>query len=232
MPQQGPGTKLVMKGLKRAFPKIAEQREQEEQEEREDQESRKRDHVSHNTNENTLDTDLRSAQMLEVGEVTLNLKAALGQKVFEGDLQFTQTHTVREVTVNLETKLGREVFGRETQITQKLEVEEVTSNSRTTNHHRLLYRDLQSDLMLRTVETEEVKTIRDIVLVCPNIALMNRYTQVWRRSFREENLAQRQYSQPQRDDRPEEGETKLLSISRKSTKRGLVIQPAILDNLR
>ncbi|CAF9937252.1 hypothetical protein IMSHALPRED_011072 [Imshaugia aleurites] len=35
MPQQGPGTKLVLKGLKRAFPKIAEQREREEREERE-----------------------------------------------------------------------------------------------------------------------------------------------------------------------------------------------------
>lgn len=50
MPQQGPGTKLVLKGLKRAFPKIAEQREQEEREEWEEQESRKREHVSHNTN--------------------------------------------------------------------------------------------------------------------------------------------------------------------------------------
>ena len=35
MSKQGPGTKLVLKGLKRAFPKIAEKREQEEREERE-----------------------------------------------------------------------------------------------------------------------------------------------------------------------------------------------------
>ena len=34
MPQQGPGTKLVLKGLARVFPEIAEQRAREEQEER------------------------------------------------------------------------------------------------------------------------------------------------------------------------------------------------------
>lgn len=38
MPKQGPGTKLVLKGLKLAFPETAAQREREEQEEREERE--------------------------------------------------------------------------------------------------------------------------------------------------------------------------------------------------
>lgn len=38
MPKQGPGTKLVLKGLRLAFPEIAAQREREEQEEREERE--------------------------------------------------------------------------------------------------------------------------------------------------------------------------------------------------
>lgn len=40
MPQQGPGTKLVLKALRRAFPEIAEKRDREEREEREARENR------------------------------------------------------------------------------------------------------------------------------------------------------------------------------------------------
>ena len=52
MPTQGPGAKLVLKGLKRAFPRIAEQREREEQEEREERESGERGHASRNDDNN------------------------------------------------------------------------------------------------------------------------------------------------------------------------------------
>ena len=52
MPAQGPGTKLVLKGLKRAFPRIAEQREREEQEEREERESGERGRASRNDDNN------------------------------------------------------------------------------------------------------------------------------------------------------------------------------------
>ena len=47
MPQQGPGTKLVLKGLRRAVPHIAEQRDREEREEREEREDK---HASRNGN--------------------------------------------------------------------------------------------------------------------------------------------------------------------------------------
>ena len=46
MPKQGFGTKLVLKGLARAFPEIAEQRAREEQEERDQLQSGKRKQVS------------------------------------------------------------------------------------------------------------------------------------------------------------------------------------------
>lgn len=47
MQTQGPGTKLVLKGLKLAFPKIAEKRQQEE---REEQPERERERPSHTAN--------------------------------------------------------------------------------------------------------------------------------------------------------------------------------------
>ena len=46
MPKQGPGTKLVLKGLARAFPEIAEQRAREEQEERDQLQFSKRKQTS------------------------------------------------------------------------------------------------------------------------------------------------------------------------------------------
>ena len=62
LPEQGPGTKLVLKGLKRAFPRIAEQREREEREEREEKEreEREREHVS-------LNNDGKNRQKTPIG---------------------------------------------------------------------------------------------------------------------------------------------------------------------
>ena len=71
MPKQGPGTKLVLKALARAFPDIAEQRAREEREWREEQErllSSKRKHTSHHND--TEDRQVRSTHSRSGQEIT------------------------------------------------------------------------------------------------------------------------------------------------------------------